>query len=310
MINTTCSLCDSDNYKIINKYGIIGPKEYGCNLAFCLDCNHNFTLFSNDIIFEKLYEKGKYVLIDTRGSIFDKIISINNKIIIYELYKLKIINKNLLDFGAGKGHFLYSALSYGWKVQGIETAKARAKYGIQEYGLNINTYEYKGEKINDSPFNVITLFHVLEHIQHPKELLAELIDNNLSKNGYLVIEVPLFDSLQSKISGRMWLHLDPPLHLSHFTKYSLFKLIEELKLTPVKCSYTSIHLGILGMVQSIMSLFGYKALIIDELKFNRNKFILIAIFFVLPFAFILEILSILFKRGGIIRVYCKKDQNL
>ena len=76
MVNTKCSLCNLDNYKIINKYGIIGPKEYGCNLAFCLDCNHNFTLFSDDIPFENFYEKGKYVLIDTRDSIFEKIINI------------------------------------------------------------------------------------------------------------------------------------------------------------------------------------------------------------------------------------------
>ena len=143
-------------------------------------------------------------------------------------------------------------------------------------------------------------------MQNPKSLLKELIENNLSNNGYLVIEVPLFDSLQSQLSGKHWMHLDPPLHISHFTKKSLYKLLHNLNLKPIKYRYHSIHLGILGMVQSILSLFGYKRNLIDQLKFNRRIPLSILIILVLPFAFIIELLAVLCNRGGIIRVFCKK----
>ena len=70
--------------------------------------------------------------------------------------------------------------------------------------------------------------------------------------------------------------------------------------------YHSMHLGILGMVQSILSLFGYKRNLIDQLKFNRRIPLSILIILVLPFAFIIELLAVLCNRGGIIRVFCKK----
>jgi hypothetical protein len=61
----------------------------------------------------------------------------------------------------------------------------------------------------------------------------------------------------------------------------------------------------LGMVQSLMSLFGYRKMIISELKFRRTKRLMIAVCAVLPFALLLECTAVLFKRGGVIRVYCK-----
>lgn len=308
-IYNKCPLCSSTTNVVKEKYEMIGPEEFACKMVRCISCGHYFTHIPQKIDMEQFYSQGKYEVIDIKGSIFDQIISINNQIILYELSKLKVLNNTLLDFGAGKGNFMYSALSRGWNVKGIETAKKRAEYGIKEYGLNIETNEYKGGVIKGYPFNVITLFHVLEHIQNPKELLIELIDNNLSEDGYLVIEVPLFDSLQSMIAKGKWIHLDPPLHLSHFTHKSLFKLIDELNLTSAKCCYTSIHLGVLGMVQSIMSIFGYKGMIIEQLKFKKSLLLFFCISIVLPFAFLLEMISILIKRGGVIRVYCKRNKT-
>jgi len=121
----------------------------------------------------------------------------------------------------------------------------------------------------------------------------------------VVIEVPLFESLQSKIAGKYWLHLDPPLHISHFTKSVLLNFLDELNLKPIKFQYFSIHLGMLGMVQSLMSLFGYRKMIISELKFRRTKRLMVAVCSVLPVALLLESVAVLLKRGGVFRVYCK-----
>jgi len=305
-MNNKCPLCGSDKYITVERYGVIGLSKYECRIVRCHSCGHYFSNITNDIDFEELYSGGNYKVIDTRKLLFDKIISIDDRLIIWQLSKLKVTEKTLLDFGCGKGQFIYKALKYGWKVKGIETAKNRAKYGINEYGLDISTCEYRTGLVDGAPFNVITLFHVLEHLPRPKELLRELIDNNLTQNGYLVIEVPLFESLQSKVAGKRWMHLDPPLHISHFTKSSLLKLLGDLDFNPVKYEYFSIHLGILGMVQSVMSLLGYNRMIISELKFRRTKCLIISILLVLPLAFFLELLAVIFNKGGVIRVYCKR----
>ena len=72
----------------------------------------------------------------------------------------------------------------------------------------------------------VTLYTAYNYRFEPHIIkLKELIDNNLSEEGYIVIEVPLFDSIQSKISRNKWLHLDPPVHYSHFTRETLLKLL-------------------------------------------------------------------------------------
>ncbi len=305
MINKNCPLCGSNQYTIVDRYRDIGSEEYNCRMVRCNSCGHYFSEITQDIDLEQMYSQGKYKVVDIRGSMFDKIISIGNKMIIKQLSKFKVSKKTILDFGCGKGHFIQQLSMRGWEVKGIETARERAEFGINVYGLDINTHNYQTGLIHGGPFNIITLFHVVEHLSKPKELLRELIENNLTQNGYLVIEVPLFESFQSKISGEKWIHLDPPFHISHFTKITLLKLLDELGLKPVRHEYFSIHSGMLGMVQSLMSLFGYRKMIISELKFRRTKRLMVAVCAVLPVALLLECAAVLLKRGGVFRVYCK-----
>jgi len=305
-MNKKCPLCDSQGFSIVEKYGAIGPAKFGCEMARCNSCGHYFSCINQEIDFEQLYNAGKYQINDTRGSLFDRALAIDDELIFRQLSKMLISNKSLLDFGCGKGQFLHRALLRGWKVKGIETARKRAEFGIDKYGLDVSTDEYNGGPLEDGPFDVITLFHVLEHLPAPEKLLKELVSNNLTPDGCVIVEVPLFGSIQSQLAGKRWIHLDPPLHLSHFTKNTLLQLLENLELKPTKIEYLSIHLGILGMVQSIMSLFGYEEDIIYELKHKRTLGFIISILLVLPFAVFLELISVILHKGGVIRVYCHR----
>ena len=307
MKNSICPMCGCSEYINMKKYENNNFEQQNYRIVRCKSCGHTFTNISEDIDLDKLYSSGNYKILDTRKTLFDRILAIDDKMIVNQLNKLNTLNNSLLDFGCGKGVFIHRAQKYGWKVKGIEVAKERAEFGICKYGLDISTEEYVDGEIKDAPFGVITLFHVLEHLASPKEMLKELLEHNLASDGYLVLEVPLFDSLQSRLGGKRWLHLDLPLHLSHFTKSSILELIQKLNLEPVKYQYSSIHLGLLGMVQSIMSLFGYRKMIISELKFRRTSQLVALILLVLPIAFFLEVLAVCFKKGGIIRVYCKKS---
>jgi hypothetical protein len=304
-MNDACPLCGSKKNSIVEQYETIGPAKYECWMVRCTDCGHYFTKTEQDLDLEQLYSEGQYEVLDTRGSLFEKIVAFDDRFIVRQLSEFPVPEKTLLDFGCGKGQFMCRALEYGWQAYGVETGKKRAEFGKTLYGLNISTSEYKGGLIKGGPVGAVTLFHVLEHLDRPKTLVRELIDGNLVPDGYLVIEVPLFESLQSKIAGKWWLHLDPPLHVSHFTKEALLKFVNDLGLEPVKIGSLSIRLGVLGMVQSLMSVFGYRKMIISELKFNRSKRLMLSIILALPLAVILELSAALFNKGGVIRIYCK-----
>ena len=102
------------------------------------------------------------------------------------LKERNIIKGNLLDVGAGGGEFTYLSGRLGFISQGIEPNIGYSNYARKEYGINIQTGQLADV---DQKFNIISMFHALEHIPDPIKtfkLLYELMD----QNGYLFVEVP------------------------------------------------------------------------------------------------------------------------
>lgn len=141
--------------------------------------------------------------------------------------KLSWINKKfpskgkLLDVGAGTGDFLLEARKAGWKINGIEPnddARERAK----EKGVELfeNTEKFKSNK-----FDVITLWHVLEHVHDLRTQIIEY-EHLLKKNGLLLIAVPNFKSYDAQYYKEHWAAFDVPRHLWHFSQNSFRHLIE------------------------------------------------------------------------------------
>ncbi|RYG46104.1 MAG: class I SAM-dependent methyltransferase [Chitinophagaceae bacterium] len=214
--------------------------------------------------------------------------------------------KRLLDFGSGKGVFLSFARDAGYSVVGVETSGPRAKYAKEIFGLEVNSDFYTRGKIFETSFPVVTMFHVLEHIPDAKSLLGNLLSENLEANGVAVIEVPNFSSWQAKWARERWLHIDLPRHVSHFTEDALTHLTDSIGYKIVKKETFSLHLGIIGMTQTVMSWFGYKGFLIGDLKEKKSKGLLAAIAVCFPFAFLLEWFSGLAGRGGVLRFYLKR----
>lgn len=95
----------------------------------------------------------------------------------------------VLDVGTGGGEFAYLMQSMGHEISGIEPNKGYAAYSIQEYGLKVQVGFIQDIPLPEAAFDLITIWHVLEHTENPGAVLAKL-HTLLKPDGTLVIEVP------------------------------------------------------------------------------------------------------------------------
>ena len=140
-------------------------------------------------------------------------------------YKAK---KRILDFGCGTGHFVNYMDNKGWDASGYEPY-------IEPTNLNANIKIYKStNEIKDAEkFDVITAWHVLEHVHDLKETL-KLLRKRLKKGGVLFIALPNLNSYDANIYKDFWAAYDVPRHLYHFSRKSFKRLVEHVKLNLVK----------------------------------------------------------------------------
>ena len=133
--------------------------------------------------------------------------------------------------------------------------------------------------------------------------------------------MPNFNSFQHLISKNNWIHLDCPRHVTHFTKEGLINFFDNKKFKIIKSSTFSVEYGFYGMLQSLLNLFlpvpNYLFSLMRSKSGKTNKTpliknyisFLLSIFLIIPLSFVsifFELLSILFKRGGIIKVVMQK----
>lgn len=296
-----CPVCGAEDKKENRNFSLI----------LCKKCGVTWTLIQSDLDMAALYEDEIYTVVDNRNSIFEKIIFKEASNVIHTVNRLLPDTSPLrcLDFGSGKGQFLFQAKIAGWQAMGIETAPERARFAQEKYGVKVQTEQYSKGKIDSGNFDVLTLFHVLEHLPAPLAMLKELCDNNLRKGGILVLEVPNIKSWQHQWAGDKWMHLDIPKHLSHWHETQLAEKVEALGFKRVKSQYFSLHLGVLGNLSALLGKLGYGGNIIYDLKNRKKPPILLGVGLIFPLSLLLEVFALPFRRTGIVRLYFKKNES-
>ncbi len=272
----------------------------------CNSCNVSWTYLPEAIDAAALYRDEVYAVVDNRNSIFEKIIFSESRAILKQAKKLLPQAHRLLDFGSGKGQFLAVAKTLGWQGLGIETEAARGEFAREKYGVDVQIAYYQNGLVGKSPVDLISLNHVLEHLPEPISLLRELLDSNLQKGGLLYIEVPRADSWQAQLAGDAWMHWDIPKHLSHWTEPVLTTQLEALGLSKVAERNFSLHLGVLGMLQALLSRVGYRENLVLRLKRKKSLGLIGLLAAFLPLALTLEVLASWSGKSGICGVYYQK----
>lgn len=144
----------------------------------------------------------------------------------------------LLDFGCGSGEFLRLMSSRGWSVTGLDSSSRAVDRIRQELGLNALVGSLPHLDLEPESFDVITMWHALEHVHEPVALLREA-RKLLAPGGKLVIAVPNIDSWPFRWFGRHWYGLDLPRHLTHFTAASLLQMLQRSGFATEPVRYTA-----------------------------------------------------------------------
>lgn len=158
----------------------------------------------------------------------------------------------LLDVGCGKGGMLQMLQKKGWRVLGTEFGTHPAQTTGDGDAVDIRYGALEACQLPGDSFDVVTLWHVLEHLTNPRETLRE-IRRLLKKEGKIILAVPNFGSLQAQWAGRHWLHLDVPRHVWHFTQVHLTSLLEQEGFAIEKRRAFSFEYDTFGFVQSFLN---------------------------------------------------------
>lgn len=218
------------------------------------------------------YESEVYIShTDSNKSFIDKIYqrvkkySLKKKVNLINGYSKK--KKTLLDVGAGTGDFLKVANKNGWHVEGVEP-NHQAREKALEKGISLID---RIEAVPNKKYNVITLWHVLEHLPDLENQILKLVWH-LEDSGTLLIAVPNFKSHDAKHYKEFWAAYDVPRHLWHFSKNAIEKLFakHELKLVKVKpMVFDSFYVSLLSEKYKTGSQNIFKALLLG-LKSNLS----------------------------------------
>jgi 2-polyprenyl-3-methyl-5-hydroxy-6-metoxy-1,4-benzoquinol methylase len=139
---------------------------------------------------------------------------------------------SILDIGCGSGELLSLFKENNWKTFGIEPNDNARNFAISEYGLNVNNEE-SISGISNKSIDVVTMWHVLEHVSELNERISE-IKRTLKENGVLFVAVPNNISYDAEYYKEFWAAYDVPRHLYHFTPDTIKKLLEKYKFSIIE----------------------------------------------------------------------------
>ena len=179
---------------------------------------------------ENYYKSETYIShTDSKKTFFDKIYQVvknytlKQKLLLLNSFKLS--SKSVLDFGAGTGDFLKVCKNNNWEVLGIEPSlEARENAAKKGIYLKENLLDVGNKK-----FDVITLWHVLEHVENLKNTI-KFLKGLFLPGGRIVVAVPNYKSYDAEFYKEYWAAYDVPRHLWHFSQKAIRKLFLEAEM--------------------------------------------------------------------------------
>ncbi len=159
----------------------------------------------------------------------------------------------VLDVGCGSGAFAAHMRDHGWAVAATEidaVTVARLRAGGVDAKLPADA---EADGFAGGPFDAVTCWHVLEHVDRPAEL-ARWAATQLRPGGVFQATVPNVASWQARLFGRRWMHLDVPRHRHHFTPATFGALLTAAGFTVERRANVALEYDWFGVIQSALDL--------------------------------------------------------
>lgn len=236
-MNNKCPWCGSDKTQINLwlKDEFLTKEDF--HICECLNCGLLYTMPrpSKDKIGD-YYKSEEYYSHqeNTKGfipKVYERVKKTNLK------HKYKLASKGLgigkmLDIGCGVGDFLHTAELHGWECTGVEPSEDAKVIAQKRTKAKIFSSEDL-ESLPDGCFDLITMWHVLEHVDDLKWQITQL-QRLIKENGRIVIALPNYKSYDGQYYKEHWAAYDVPRHLNHFNKTTLTKIFRTNGLELVK----------------------------------------------------------------------------
>lgn len=179
-------------------------------------------------VLPKYYESEDYIShTDGKRTLFEKVYHVVKRNAIKGKVAL-ITNEQkqkgkLLDIGSGTGDFLVEAKSQSWDVLGYEPNSEAKKLAINK-GVTFTDDIFA---LSENSFDVVTMWHVLEHVPNLQEYISNL-KRIVKPTGTIIIAVPNYKSYDANYYKQFWAAYDVPRHLWHFSKTSIKRLFSDV----------------------------------------------------------------------------------
>lgn len=230
MERSVCPICGGKEFELFMETKDFMITKESFSLVSCKSCNFIFTNpipDKNEI--SRYYKSEDYVShSSSKKGLINTVYNVVRKFTLKQ--KVGWIKKyaqtgSLLDVGCGTGHFLKAAQDAGYEALGLEPDEEARGFARKENEVNVHPIENLYH-LDVASYDVITMWHVLEHVYELKEDLAQ-IEKLLKSNGTLFIAVPNCGSQDANIYKEYWAAYDVPRHLYHFRENDIKNLFQE-----------------------------------------------------------------------------------
>jgi len=228
----SCPVCENDKFSpYLSCKDYLASKEK-FTIMTCDKCGFAFTQdFPRENEIGRYYDAPEYIShSDTQKGIVNSLYHLARKITLRSKARLIIKNSRkkdgeLLDIGAGTGYFLNKMRDKGWNVTGVEKSEQARLYAKNRFGIDCYPSDYLF-KLPEKSEDVITMWHVLEHVEKLNETFAAIY-KTLRKDGIAVIALPNKESYDADNYREYWAAYDVPRHLWHFSPSDFTRLAEK-----------------------------------------------------------------------------------
>lgn len=213
----------------------------------------------------------------------------------------------LLDAGAGRGRFVAAAAEAGYDARGIEPSPGAAVRA----GPSVELATIEDAAVEPSSLDAVSLWHVLEHVDDPAAALQR-VAGWLRPGGALLVGVPNLASLQARLGGERWFHLDLARHRTHFTPAGLRALLARTGFEVVAERHVLAEHNPFGMWQTAVNRLTrtpswlFNALQHNAPLWSRDALVTLLALPLVPVAVVVELAAGLARRGGTIAVVARR----